>query len=90
MRVGNILSSDTFYACNNPNWDRLNVLATEMESAALFANAAVARKRAGSICTVSDLIFDHTQTMSPEERQNNLTDMIIIALNAVEEIENDK
>ena len=88
--VGNILSSDTFYACNNPNWDRLNVLGVEMESAALFANAAVAKKRAGCICTVSDLTFDHTQAMTPEERQNNLTDMIVIALNAVEEIENEK
>lgn len=88
--VGNILSSDTFYACNNPNWERLNVLGVEMESAALFANAAVAKKRAGCICTVSDLTFDHTQAMTPEERQNNLTDMIVIALNAVEEIENEK
>ena len=88
--VGNILSSDIFYACNNPDWDRLNILGVEMESAALFANAAVARKRAGSICTVSDLTFDHTQAMTPEERQNNLTDMIVIALNAVEEIEHEK
>ena len=30
----------------------------------------------------------HNYTMTPEERQNNLTDMIVIALNAVEEIEN--
>ena len=88
--MGNILSSDTFYACNNPNWERLNVLGVEMESAALFANAAVAKKRAGCICTVSDLTFDHTQAMTPEERQNNLTDMIVIALNAVEEMENEK
>ena len=88
--VGNILSSDIFYACNNPDWDRLNILGVEMESAALFANASVARKRAGSICTVSDLTFDHTQAMTPEERQNNLIDMIVIALNAVEEIEHEK
>lgn len=85
--VGNILSSDTFYSCNNPNWERLNILATEMESAALFVEATIAGKKAGSICTISDLVFDHSQTMTPEERQNNLLDMITIALNAVEGFE---
>jgi purine-nucleoside phosphorylase len=85
--VGNILSSDTFYGYNSVDWGKLGVLATEMESAALFAEAALAGKCAGSICTISDLIFDHTQTMTAEERQNNLHNMIEIALDSVERFE---
>ena len=85
--VGNILSSDTFYGYNNVDWGKLGVLATEMESAALFAEAALAGKRAGSICTISDLIFDQSQEMTAEERQNNLRNMIEIALDSVERFE---
>ena len=85
--VGNILSSDTFYGYNNVDWGKLGVLATEMESAALFAEAALAGKKAGSICTISDLIFDQSQEMTVEERQNNLRNMIEIALDSVERFE---
>ena len=84
---GNILSSDVFYCYNNVDWGKLGVLATEMESAALFAEAAIAGKHAGSICTISDLIFDPTQTMTADERQENLHNMIKIALDSVERFE---
>lgn len=86
--VGNILSSDTFYTADSPNWNKLGILGIEMESAALFAEAAIANKRAGSICTVSDLIFDKKKQMTAEERQNNLDLMIKTALNTVLDIEN--
>ena len=48
--VGNILSSDTFYDDGNSlaAWQKMNVLAVEMESAALYMNAA----RAGKKCSV--------------------------------------
>ena len=50
MRVGNILSSDPFYAAEgcskNDQWKRMGVLAVEMEAAGLYANAAYAGKRA--------------------------------------------
>ena len=46
IRVGNLLSSDTFYApegCGkNDEWKRMGVLAVEMEGAALYCNAAYA------------------------------------------------
>jgi purine-nucleoside phosphorylase len=87
VMVGNILSSDTFYGYSNVDWGKLGVLATEMESAALFAEAALAGKKAGSICTISDLIFDQSQEMTAEERQNNLRNMIEIALDSVERFE---
>ena len=41
--VGNVLSSDTFYDDNpeaNALWKKMNVLAVEMEAAALYMNAA--------------------------------------------------
>lgn len=88
--VGNILSSDTFYTADSPNWYKLGVLGIEMESAALFTEAALSNKKAGSICTVSDLIFDPNRRMSVEERQNNLDTMIRVALNTVMEIENEE
>ena len=60
MRVGNLLASDTFYSApgtgKNDEWKRMGVLAVEMESAALYANAAIAGKRALCICTIYDHI----------------------------------
>lgn len=87
--VGNILSSDTFYAHKAPDWNTVGILGVEMESAALFAEAAVANKKAGCICTVSDLTFDLQSQMSIDERQNSLNIMIEAALNAVSVIEGD-
>ena len=84
MRVGNLLSSDTFYApagCGkNDEWKRMGVLAVEMESAALYANAAYARKRALCICTISDHIYRPEDNLPAEERQNSFTQMMEIAL----------
>ena len=56
-----------------------NVMAVEMEAAALYLNAALAGKKALTICTISD----HTLTgesLSAEERQESFTDMIRLAL----------
>ena len=84
MHVGNILSSDTFYSapgCSKMDeWKRLGVLATEMEAAALYANAALAKKRALCICTISDHIYRPADNLSAEERQNSFTQMMEIAL----------
>ena len=84
MRVGNLLASDTFYTppgCNkNDEWKRMGVLAVEMESAALYANAAYAGKRALCICTISDHIYRPEDNLPAEERQNSFTQMMEIAL----------
>lgn len=85
--VGNILSSDTFYAYSAPDWNTVGILGIEMESAALFAEATVAGKQAACICTVSDLTFDISKQMTAEERQNNLNTMIKTALNTVFKID---
>ena len=84
MRVGNLLASDTFYSApgcgKNDEWKRMGVLAVEMESAALYANAAIAGKRALCICTISDHIYRPEDNLSAEERQNSFTQMMEIAL----------
>lgn len=80
--VGNVLSSDIFYHADPDAlqpWMRLGVLAVEMESAGLFANAAAAGVDALAIFTVSDHIITHAKT-TPAERQTAFTAMIEIAL----------
>lgn len=82
VRVGNILSSDTFYN-DDPEawkiWAKFGVLAVEMEAAALYTLAAKYDCRALAILTVSDSIVTEQQTTS-EDREKTFTDMIEIAL----------
>ena len=87
FHVGNILSSDTFYRDDEsvPAWAKMGVLATEMEAAALYMNAARCGKRALAICTVSDhLITGETTTAA--ERQNSFTEMMELALKTVKKL----
>lgn len=83
MKVGNILSGDNFYSAEgedgNDQWKRMGVMAVEMEAAGLYCNAAYAGKRALCICTISDHLY-RAEYLSPEARQNSLTQMIEIAL----------
>ncbi|HIR26454.1 MAG TPA: purine-nucleoside phosphorylase [Candidatus Choladousia intestinigallinarum] len=80
-KVGNLLSSDTFYSDSNldANWQKMGVLAVEMEAAALYMNAARTGKNALAICTISDSMITGEATTS-EERQNSFNDMVKIAL----------
>ncbi len=82
-KVGNIFSSDTFYddANSGMDWAKLGVLVVEMESAALYCNAARAGKKALCICTVSDSFIYPEENTTAEERQNSFTAMMKIALN---------
>jgi purine-nucleoside phosphorylase, family 1 (deoD) len=80
--VGNILSSDTFYDDNkeaNSLWQKMNILAVEMEAAALYMNAARAGKKALCILTISDHVFTG-ESLSAQERQLTFKDMMEIAL----------
>ncbi len=80
--VGNVLSSDTFYGADPEamdKWRRMGILAVEMESLGLFANAAAAGVDALAIFTVSDHLATDVQT-TPEERQTAFTAMIEIAM----------
>lgn len=82
VTVGNFYSSDTFYDDNADTltkWQKMGALAVEMETAALYMNAARAGKRALAICTISDCPFKGTQTTSAE-RQSAFTRMMNLAL----------
>lgn len=82
FHVGNILSSDTFYDADptvNDRWARMGVLCVEMEAAALYMNAAYAKKRALALFTVSDSLVTGEATTA-EERQSSFTQMMEIAL----------
>ncbi len=80
--VGNLLSSDVFYGDNekaNDGWQKMGVMAIEMEAAALYMNAARCGKKALAICTVSDHILTGEAT-SAMERQESFTQMMELAL----------
>lgn len=82
FKVGNILSSDMFYDDSNSgmDWAKMGVLGVEMESAALYCNAARAGKKALCICTVSDSFVYPEENTTAEERETSFTTMMKIAL----------
>lgn len=82
--VGNVLSSDVFYSDINSlyDWQKMGVLAVEMESAALYMNAARLNKNALCILTVSDCPLKG-ESLSSEEREKGFGKMVEIALNTV-------
>ena len=80
--VGNVLSSDTFYDDQqdaNDKWIKMGVLCIEMETAALYMNAARAGKKALGMFTISDHILKG-EALSAEERQTSFKQMMEIAL----------
>ncbi len=83
-KVGNVLSSDTFYTENahNERWINMGVLAVEMEIAALYMNAARSGNQALGICTISDSIVKN-EAASAETRQNAFTNMMEVAFNII-------
>jgi purine-nucleoside phosphorylase len=84
LHVGNVLTSDVFYEIEPDWWKRwakMGVLCVEMETAALYMNAAANNARALSILTISNHFVTGEET-SVEEREKTFTDMIEIALEA--------
>lgn len=82
LKIGLLLSTDTFYNDTQglDTWQKMhNVLAVEMEAAALYLNAARAGKRALAICTISDCPLKGTG-LPAEDRETGFTDMMKLAL----------
>lgn len=82
MVKGNIYCCDAFYEMEYDYKDRvkkLDVLGIEMESFALFSNAKKFNKKAACLLTVSDLFFSD-EKLSSLEREKELNDMIVLAL----------
>lgn len=83
-QVGNVLSSDIFYDDNKEwhQWQKMGILALEMESAALYANAARAGKKALALFTVSDNLIE-AKAATAEQRQQAFTDMMEVAFSLI-------
>lgn len=82
IKVGNVVSSDLFYDADstvNERWRSMGIMAVEMESAALYMNAAKARKNALCLLTISDDLLNH-KALSAEDRQFGFKKMMEIAL----------
>ena len=93
--VGNINSSDVFYGDHIAvpegldsvyGLKKMGVMALEMESAALYMNAARYGKRALCICTISNHVLTGEETTA-EERQNSFTTMMKVALDVAVAVE---
>jgi len=87
--VGNLHSSDLFYNSYTNAleiWQRMGVLAVEMEAAALYAIAAEEGAQALAIVTVSDHLVTEEQTSSAE-RERTFDQMVRIALEAIHSLE---
>lgn len=88
VRVGTVLTSDTFYPDESAlstwwsPWAEHGVLAAEMETAALYTLAARRGAHALSILTVSDNLVTGEQTTA-DERQTGFGDMVSLALSVV-------
>ena len=85
---GNTITSDVFdvycddkekFRSNFPDWDFLSV---EMEAFGLFYIAKKLGKQATCLMTVVDSLFDQ-RSLTSEEREKSLNDMIEIALESV-------
>lgn len=85
---GNILTTDVFYHDNKDSWKKwakLGILACEMETYALYVNAAAANKKALTIMSVSDSLISKEE-LSPDERQEGFKSMMEIALELALEV----
>ena len=85
IRVGNVLTSDTFYHSSNDIYDlcrSLGILAVEMEAAALYRAAAEYKISALAVMTVSDHILKQ-EAMSPADRETTFKSMAEISLKSI-------
>ena len=82
FKVGNVLSADVFYSDDKTvveSWQKMGVLGVEMESFALYCNAARAGVEALGIFSVSDSLVTGEE-MSAFDRQTSFTNMMTVAL----------
>lgn len=81
LKVGNVLTADHFYNDDSEfeKWAKYQILAVEMETAALYTLAAKFNRQALSVLTISDHIMTGEVTTA-EERQTTFNEMIEVAL----------
>ncbi|MDD7511173.1 MAG: purine-nucleoside phosphorylase [Peptostreptococcaceae bacterium] len=84
IKAGNTVTCDVFYEPGDDwwkSWQRMGVLAVEMEAAALYMNAAYSKRNALAMMTISDHFVTGARS-TQEERETQFTDMMKLALNA--------
>ena len=83
-KVGNVYSSDIFYDeySSLADWQKMGVLALEMEAPALYMNAARSGNKALCICTISDSLVTGEATTA-EQRQTGFTNMMEVAFSLI-------
>lgn len=86
VQAGMIFSGAAFHYRDDylRRWADAGALAVEMETAALYMNAASAGREALTLCTVTDMVFSG-EHCSPDERQTSLDDMLLLALRVTAE-----
>lgn len=87
FHVGNIFTSDIFYKENKDDWKKwakLGVLAVEMETYALYINAAIFNKKALTVLSISDS-FVTKEAVDAEMRQNGFKGMMELSLEIASE-----
>ncbi|MGM0605980.1 MAG: nucleoside phosphorylase [Halobacteriota archaeon] len=95
VHVGPIVSDDAFYNESEAyvaDWEAANLLAIEMEAAAIFSLSRRKGMRSGAICTVDGNLVEGTQKGAdgedelPEKAKNNVERAIAITLAAAAEL----
>lgn len=83
FKAGNVVTCDVFYEFGDwwKKWAKMGVKAVEMETAALYMNAAYNNVNALSIISISDNFVTGAKS-TIEERQNSFTNMMKLALEA--------
>lgn len=91
FHVGNVCSGDAFYAPGkrDADWAKMGILAGEMESYALYLNAAYLGKKALGMFTVSDENYTGGNRSTVQERETGFTDMMQVALETALRIESE-
>lgn len=81
FKAGNVVTCDVFYEFGDwwEKWAQMGVQAVEMETAALYMNAAYNHVNALSMISISDNFVTGAKS-SVEERQNSFTNMMKLAL----------
>lgn len=81
FKAGNVVTCDVFYEFGDwwKKWAQMGVQAVEMETAALYMNAACNHVNALSMISISDNFVTGAKS-SVEERQNSFTNMMKLAL----------
>ena len=82
LKIGSIFSSDIFYddTRDQTEWAKMGCLCVEMEAAAIYMTAMRLNKRALTLCTVSNLLFEPFDSLSADDCRVSFDEMALTAL----------